>query len=85
MVTDFSIPLYNSSYDRVRIYAHRLSGAKYQVYSGHFKGNFDGVYKFSPGVHRSFGYPPIQVCVAGILNGANLGRNPLGPLCRSVG
>ena len=80
--TVFSRPLYSHSYDRVRIYAHYLNGTKYRAYSRHIPGSGFGVYRFSLGVHRSFGYLPVQVCTAGI---DSFGRAVMGPLCKSVG
>jgi hypothetical protein len=72
-----------SSYNRVRIYAHHLDGAKYKAYSHHSKARSTGQHLFTDGVHRSFGYPPIQVCVAAVSYYGN--RDVDGPVCKSVG
>jgi hypothetical protein len=77
----------NVSSDRVRIYAHHLDGTKYKAYS-HKAGGYG--HAFTVGVHRSFGYPPIQVCTAGVSTyssplGHVKSKVILGPLCKSVG
>lgn len=77
----FFAALQNASSARFRIYAHSLGGAKYKAYS-HFSHN-SGKHYFADGVHRSFGYPPIQVCVAAV--NTNTGIVTQGPLCKSVG
>ncbi len=82
VVTAFSKFLHSHSYDRVRIYAHYISGAKHRVYSHPSYGTFSGKLRFSDGVHRSFGYLPIQVCTAAV---NSQGRVSMGPVCKSVG
>jgi len=80
--TVFSQSLLSSSYDRVRIYAHYLSGAKHRVYSNHIKAATGNQHFFVDGVHRSFGYRPIQVCTAAVHGNGSVFE---GPVCRSVG
>jgi hypothetical protein len=70
------------SYDRIRIYAHSLGGAKHQVYSHHAWPHGLAEHRFSIGVHRSYGYLPIQVCTAAV---SSKGKVLMGPLCKSVG
>lgn len=74
--------LSSSSHFRVRIYAHHLDGTKYKVFSRSPKVGSPARHFFSLGVHRSFGYPPIQVCIAAINPFGGLSD---GPLCKSVG
>ena len=78
----FSRIMYNSSYARYRIWDYSLGGAHKMAYSHHSKGSDFGTYHFADGVHRAFGYVPVEVCVAGV-NWS--GRVFQGPACRSVG
>src|SRR6266702_385790 len=72
-----------TSYDRVRIYAHYLNGAKHRVYSRQLWGAYPPKHFFDDGVHRSYGYLPIQVCTAAV---SSIGSQvKQGPVCKSVG
>jgi hypothetical protein len=77
--TSFFAGLTGSS-DRVRIYAHSLGGKKHLAYS-HLEPARTDTHFFAVGVHKSFGYPPIQVCTAAV----SFDTVRQGPLCKSVG
>jgi hypothetical protein len=78
----FSRDMDQSSYARYRIWDYSLGGTHKMAYSHHSKGSTFGTFHFADGVHRAFGYVPVQVCVAGVNYS---GRVFQGPACRSVG
>jgi hypothetical protein len=82
--TSFFIGLKSSEsdYDRIRIYAHSLGGAKHMVYHTSPKAKTGNQHIFGVGVHRSFGYLPIQVCAAAVHGNGSVFE---GPVCKSVG
>jgi hypothetical protein len=71
-----------SDYDRIRIYARSLGGAKYKAFSRHYPAITSHQHIFTEGIHRSFGYPPIQVCTAAVHGNGSVFE---GPVCKSVG
>lgn len=77
-------PLLNAeSYWRIRIYEHNRAGKKVMGFSHHVNGPEPGLmmpsHSFSYGVHRSFGFEPIQVCMAAVTQ-----FGTTSPTCHSV-
>jgi hypothetical protein len=71
----------NASSVRLRIWDYSLGGAHKLAYQ-HWSHKSQGHY-FTDGVHRAFGYVPVEVCAAAI--NTNTSQIKQGPVCKSVG